>query len=142
MRFGPIRRKGQLHAQSTLEARCVCKADPVFCMHMWASWLLAGRGDQNELVYPPGYYGKFLADLRNDLVAVGTPAAEASGIASHAFRHGAALDIHDSDGFAAACARGEWRSRAVTAYIPTTTIESRALAEALCMEPDEEVIPI
>ena len=142
VRFGPIRRKGQHHAQSTLEAKCVCKVDPVICAHMWASWLLAGRSDPDELVYPPGYYNKFLAGLRDDLIAVGTPAAEASGIASHAFRHGAALDIHDSDGFAAACARGEWRSRAVTAYIPPTTIESRALAEALCMESDEEAVPI
>eukprot|EP00959_Pyramimonas_sp_CCMP1952_P242796 5075128-Pyramimonas_sp.AAC.1 len=72
---------------------------------MWVSWLLAGRRDMNAEVYPPGHCAKFLAGLREDLVAVGTPAAEASGIASHAFRHGAAMDIRDTDGFAAACAR-------------------------------------
>ena len=122
MRFGPIRRKGQCHAQSTLEAKCVCAADPLLCVHMWASWLLASHCDLNSEVYPPGYYAKFLAGLREDLVAVGTPAAEPSGIASHAFRHGAAMDIDETNGFAAACARGGWRSGAVQLTSPLSPL--------------------
>ena len=139
MRYGPIRRKGQLRPQSTLEARCVCKSDPLVCAHRWASWLLSGVGDASATVFPPNYYARFIADLRADLRASGVPPAEAAGVASHAFRHGAALDIHDADGFAAACARGEWKSAAVTAYIPPSRIESRALAEALCEASEDEL---
>ncbi|CAK0797896.1 unnamed protein product, partial [Prorocentrum cordatum] len=66
-------------------------------MHAWASWLLSGRGDPNELVYPPGYCSKFLAGLRDGLAAVGTSAADASGsgTASRVSRHGAAIGIQE-----------------------------------------------
>ena len=138
VRYGPIRRKGQLSPQSTLEAKCICQSDPLLCAHIWASWLLADGSPTGDLVFPPRYYSKFISGLRADLIAIGIPDTEAATVASHAFRHGAALDIHDQDGFAAACARGEWRSRAVTAYIPTTVIESRTVAEALCQASDEE----
>ena len=89
--------------------------------------------------FPPNYHARFIADLRADLLSSGVPPAEAAGVASHAFRHGAALDIHDADGFAAACARAEWKSAAVTAYIPPSRIESRALAEALCEASEAEL---
>ena len=139
VRYGPIRRKGQHRPQSVLEARCVCSSSPLLCAHMWASWLLAGNHQPDAAVFPQGYYPKFLSGLRSDLLAIGVPSPEVATVASHAFRHGAALDIHDQDGLAAACARGEWRSRAVTAYIPAAVIESRALAEALCeMSGDDE----
>lgn len=136
--YGPIRRKGQLRPQSTLEAKCVCKSEPLLCAHMWASWLLSGGLGEDAAVFPPRYYGRFIDGLRADLVAIGVPPREAAGVASHAFRHGAAIDIHEADGLAAACARGEWRSRAVTSYVPASRIESQALAEALCEASEDE----
>ena len=136
--YGPIRRKGQSSPQSTLEAKCVCKHDPLLCAHMWASWLLSSDLGEDAAVFPAGYYAKFITGLRCDLMAIGVPPGEASSVASHAFRHGAAIDIHDVDGLAAACARGEWKSRAVTSYVPASGIESRALAEALCEASEDE----
>ena len=136
--YGPIRRKGQYTAQSFVEAPCVRSHEPLLCGHMWATWLLATGQSSEALVYPPRHYARFIADLRADLIAVGMPRVEASCVASHAFRHGAALDIHEVDGLAAACTRGGWRSSAVTSYIPPSTIESRALAEALCEGSEDE----
>ncbi len=137
-KYGPILRKGQIHPQSTLEARCVCKAEPLLCCHVWAKWLLAEPKDPEIKIFPENCYAVFLQNLRDDLSAIGVPRSEANQVASHAFRHGAAMDIHDQEGLAAARERGQWKGSSVRSYVPTSAIESKFLADALCTASEEE----
>ena len=123
---------------STLQARCICSKNKLLCPHKWAQWLLSGSCDPEALTFASVSYNQFLSNLRADLVAVGANKLFSTTCGSHGFRHGAAMDIHDQDGLASAIARGEWKSMAIRSYVPSSAIESKALAEALCQVSDDE----